>query len=68
LAWSAVVWAAAIPAAALSAHDPETATAPGRLFALASYQLGSVICHQRPERSFSVSSVPLPVCARGTGI
>jgi uncharacterized membrane protein len=39
-----------------------------KLFALASYQVGSVICHQRPERSFAVSSVPLPVCARCTGI
>ena len=32
------------------------------------YTLGSVICHQRPERSFAILQTPLPVCARCTGI
>ena len=63
-----MVWAVVIPVSAVAAHRSETSTTPVKLFALASYQLGSVICHQRPERSFSVSSVPLPVCARCTGI
>jgi len=38
------------------------------VFALAVYGFGSVICHQRPERSFQVWSAQLPVCARCTGI
>jgi uncharacterized membrane protein len=67
-AWSAVVWALVIPVSALAAHHAETTAAPVKLFALASYQLGSLLCHQQPERSFSLSSVPLPVCARCTGI
>src|SRR5262249_31790615 len=29
---------------------------------------GSVICHQRPERSFFLWSHQMPVCARCTGI
>jgi hypothetical protein len=27
-----------------------------------------MICHQRPERSFQLFAVPMPVCARCTGI
>ena len=26
------------------------------------------VCHQRPERSFHVAGVQLPVCARCTGL
>jgi uncharacterized membrane protein len=32
------------------------------------YAIGSVICHQRPERSFHLFALQLPVCARCTGI
>ena len=32
------------------------------------YAIGSVICHQRPERSFHLDAVQLPVCARCLGI
>jgi uncharacterized membrane protein len=32
------------------------------------YTLGSRICHQRPERSFHLFAVQLPVCARCAGI
>jgi uncharacterized membrane protein len=32
------------------------------------YLLGSAICHQRPERSFSLAGRPCPVCARCTGL
>jgi uncharacterized membrane protein len=32
------------------------------------YAFGSRICHQRPERSFHLFAVQLPVCARCTGI
>lgn len=32
------------------------------------YAVGSVICHQRPERSFYVAGAQLPVCARCEGV
>jgi uncharacterized membrane protein len=32
------------------------------------YALGSYICHQRPERSFWVNGLQLPVCARCIGV
>jgi uncharacterized membrane protein len=32
------------------------------------YLAGGVLCHQRPERSFASHGVPLPVCARCTGL
>jgi uncharacterized membrane protein len=35
---------------------------------LAVYQAGSLVCHQRPERSFHVAGIQLPVCARCFGL
>jgi uncharacterized membrane protein len=32
------------------------------------YAAGSLICHQRPERSFHLDGIQLPVCARCLGI
>jgi|SRR6478752_4775868 uncharacterized membrane protein len=32
------------------------------------YAVGSVICHQRPDRSFFWDGQQLPVCARCTGL
>jgi uncharacterized membrane protein len=32
------------------------------------FAIGSVICHQRPDRSFFVDGHQLPVCARCTGL
>jgi uncharacterized membrane protein len=32
------------------------------------YQMGSRICHQRPERSFHVAGTQMPVCARCFGL
>lgn len=32
------------------------------------FAVGSVICHQRPERSFFLDGHQLPVCARCTGL
>lgn len=62
---AALLWAGALPLAAWLRG------APGGLAALVSfliYGIGSVICHQRPERSFHLGTVPLPVCARCVGI
>lgn len=38
------------------------------VLAAAVYGLGSVVCHQRPERSFHWHGAQLAVCARCTGI
>lgn len=32
------------------------------------YWLGSIVCHQRPGRSFHLAGAQLPVCARCTGL
>jgi uncharacterized membrane protein len=32
------------------------------------YAVGSVVCHQLPDRSFFVGGTQLPVCARCTGL
>ena len=32
------------------------------------YAMGSVICHQLPDRSFFINGQQLPVCARCTGL
>jgi uncharacterized membrane protein len=55
LAWS---WVAAIIAA------PHT---DARVSA-ATYVAGSLVCHQRPERSFHLEGAQLAVCARCTGL
>ena len=46
------------------------ALASGRLsgLTLAVYHAGSLVCHQRPERSFHLAGAQLPVCARCFGL
>ena len=36
--------------------------------AAAVYAAGSLVCHQRPERSFHLAGAQLPVCARCLGL
>ena len=62
-----IVWAVALPLAAAAAAAPHAARGE-YAFAFAMYALGSVICHQRPDRSFHLWGVQLPVCARCAGI
>lgn len=40
---------------------------PAAVAAIA-YAIGSLVCHQIPERSFHLAGVQLPVCARCSGI
>ena len=63
---AAVAWAVTLLAAPYAAGF--LTTAPGRVVAALPYAVGSVICHQRPERSFALWGQPLPVCARCTGL
>jgi hypothetical protein len=62
-----IAWAALLPLAPFAAVQPPPAHAWYPLgFAL--YDIGRFICHQRPERSFFLWAVQMPVCARCTGI
>jgi len=65
VAGTAVLWAAVLPAAAYLAT---LSSGAAQLLAVAVYGLGSVICHQRADRSFHLFAEQLPVCARCTGL
>ena len=64
----AIAWAILLPVAALAASRGAPAEPAAYVLALTVYSIGSVICHQRPERSFQLFAAQLPVCARCTGI
>jgi uncharacterized membrane protein len=64
---AAVAWAALLPLATFVAAHGKTMAA-GMTPAVAIYAVGSLICHQKPERSFTLWAVQMPVCARCTGI
>jgi uncharacterized membrane protein len=59
----AVVWTALIVTAPF-ALPSRVAAAPATLV----YAASSLICHQRPERSFAIGGVQMPVCARCSGL
>jgi uncharacterized membrane protein len=61
----AVVWAVLVVAAPWLAAVP---AAGGRYFSASAYGFGALVCHQRPERSFSLAGAQLPVCARCAGL
>ena len=44
------------------------ASVMGTGLVVAVYGVGSIICHQRPERSFHLWAAQIPVCARCAGI
>ena len=50
----------------LLAHD--TGGRGVTMAAAGTYLVGSVICHQRPDRSFHIWGVQMPVCARCAGL
>jgi uncharacterized membrane protein len=67
IALGAALWASLILATPwLASRSPGD---DGRLEAAAfAYVIGSFVCHQRPERSFHLAGLPLPVCGRCTGV
>src|SRR6476469_9730789 len=62
----ALIWPAAMLAATRIAALPYRGTS-AYLLSAAVYYSGSLICHQRPERSFWFWGAQFPVCARCTG-
>jgi hypothetical protein len=62
LSWAALLVAA--PFLASRAHASALASA----LIVGVYGIGSLICHQLPERSYHLWAVQMPVCARCTGI
>jgi peptidoglycan/LPS O-acetylase OafA/YrhL len=64
-----VLWVVSLPLAAIAASAPRLDSMPAvRAIVFFTYAIGSLICHQRPERSFRLAGSQLPVCARCTGI
>jgi uncharacterized membrane protein len=62
-----VTWAACLPLTAYAASRTDAASLVYG-FAVATYSIGHLICHQLPARSFHLWGASLPVCARCTGI
>jgi len=60
-----LLWVAAVVFAPLAIASPVPAIA--RAAAL-TYGVGSLVCHQRPERSFHIHGRQLAVCARCLGL
>ncbi len=65
LCLAACLWAVLIVAAPYLSH---ARTPTGARLAAASYLAGSLVCHQRAERSFHLAGAQLPVCGRCTGL
>jgi uncharacterized membrane protein len=62
-----VVWIVALGAAVFVASRPSVGV-PAYAASAAVYEIGSLVCHQLPKRSFYFWGAQLPVCARCTGI
>jgi uncharacterized membrane protein len=62
---AALAWVAAITLAPFAIASTRTGLSLG---AAAVYAAGARICHQRPDRCFRIGGVPMPVCARCTGL
>lgn len=60
-----LVWTLLLFAAPFAVGSPHAPVARAGTFV---YLAGGFVCHQRPERSFHLAGVPLPVCARCTGL
>lgn len=65
LASAAILWFAAILIAPYAIGSTHGVSATG---AACVYVAGSFVCHQRPERSFSLAGRQMPVCARCAGL
>jgi uncharacterized membrane protein len=66
LALTAILWTGLVGYAPVAASG--RAPASGQVVAAMTYFAGSLVCHQRPERSFHLHGSKLAVCARCTGL
>jgi Predicted membrane protein (DUF2085) len=64
---ASVTWFVALPLATFASSRPYPPT-PVYLLSFVTYLVGSLLCHQRPERSFFLWGSQMPVCARCLGI
>jgi uncharacterized membrane protein len=62
-----IAWVGAVFGAVLVASRPSVG-APVYAASAAVYEVGSLVCHQLPKRSFYFWGAQLPVCARCTGL
>ena len=62
-----IAWVLALVVAVLIASRP-TVGVPVYALSASVYEIGSLICHQLPNRSFYFWGAQLPVCARCTGL
>jgi hypothetical protein len=64
---ASVAWALLLLAAPFAASRPHASPLASALI-LGVYGIGSLVCHQLPERSYHVWTAQMPVCARCAGI
>jgi uncharacterized membrane protein len=64
---AAVTWAGLLVATPWLASRPHASPIASALI-LAVYGIGSLVCHQLPERSYHLWTAQMPVCARCAGI
>jgi uncharacterized membrane protein len=62
-----IAWMVALAAAVFVASRASVGMA-AYAFSTAVYEIGSLLCHQLPERSFYFRGAQWPVCARCTGL
>jgi uncharacterized membrane protein len=65
LVLAALLWIVALGAAPVAASSADSL---GTIASAMVYTAGSLVCHQRPERSFHVDRAQFPVCARCLGL
>jgi Predicted membrane protein (DUF2085) len=64
---ASAAWALLLIAAPFAASRPH-ASPLATLLIVGVYSIGSLVCHQLPERSYHLWSAQMPVCARCAGI
>jgi hypothetical protein len=64
---ASIAWAALLVAVPFAASQPHVSAMAAALIA-GVYAVGSLVCHQLPERSYHLWTAQMPVCARCAGI